>query len=334
MEIVAKSIASPATARVLLTGLKLCWRVLAPEVFLRQLAALAVLIIARHSLWRTRRWLRALSAKIALPNSRKVYKEELKQARRKCADYKTFQSLGEKLDKAEGKDKWKREDNSPLFDSQHLRERTKRYREMMARGDVDACMYALRGELLRKHFGICNPALFQVCNTGTKVVIEEYVATVCEAMAWVGFSYNSPSTRTDLQTKKDAIHERLAFFNETKHGFGRSALLLSGGASVGMYHFGVVKAGLSYLKVVAKPAANCTTSQQGALHSFDSCADISVARFPSDLLTCGSHEMSGPPPLHNWAVALHLLRGTLLVGTWPSDLPTSFCVDFVCLGAL
>ena len=58
---------------------------------------------------------------------------------RKCADYKTFQSLGEKLDKAEGKDKWKRlrlgshshelpepldnagEDNSPLFDSQHLR---------------------------------------------------------------------------------------------------------------------------------------------------------------------------------------------------------------------
>ncbi|CAE7306572.1 SDP1L, partial [Symbiodinium sp. CCMP2456] len=242
MEIVAKSIASPATARVLLTGLKLCWRVLAPEVFLRQLAALAVLIIVRHSLWRTRRWLRALSAKIALPNSRKVYKEELKQARRKSADYKTFQSLGEKLDKAEGKDKWKREDNSPLFDSQHLRERTKRYREMMARGDVDACMYALRGELLRKHFGICNPALFQACNTGTKVVIEEYVATVCEAMAWVGFSYNSPSTRTDLQTKKDAIHERLAFFNETKHGFGRSALLLSGGASVGMYHFGVVKA--------------------------------------------------------------------------------------------
>eukprot|EP00439_Symbiodinium_sp_Y106_P033172 s675_g3.t5 len=262
--IVAKSIASPATARVLLTGLKLCWRVLAPEVFLRQLAALAVLIIVRHSLWRTRRWLRALSAKIALPNSRKVYKEELKQARRKCADYKTFQSLGEKLDKAEGKDKWKREDNSPLFDSQHLRERTKRYREMMARGDVDACMYdprqhqasnmyslsmrealfairrqALRGELLRKHFGICNPALFQVCNTGTKVVIEEYVATVCEAMAWVGFSYNSPSTRTDLQTKKAGLQ---IVVPQTKHGFGRSALLLSGGASVGMYHFGVVKA--------------------------------------------------------------------------------------------
>ncbi|CAE7211926.1 unnamed protein product [Symbiodinium pilosum] len=51
---------------------------------------------------------------------------------RKCTDYSTFQSLGEKLDRAEGKDKWKRDDDSPLFDSQHLRERTKRYREMMA----------------------------------------------------------------------------------------------------------------------------------------------------------------------------------------------------------
>ncbi|CAE7266644.1 TGL5 [Symbiodinium natans] len=243
MEIVSKTVASSATARVLLITLKLCLRVLAPEVFLRQLAALAVLIIARHSLWQARKWLRALSGKFSFVNKRQAMKEELKRARRKSIDYTTFQSVGEKLDIAEGKDKWKRDDNSPLFDSQHLRERTERYRQMMARGDVDACMYALRGELLRKHFGICNPALFQVCNTGTKVVIEDYVATVCEAMAWVGFSYNaSPKARTDPHAKKDAIHERLAFFNETKHGFGRSALLLSGGASVGMYHFGVVKA--------------------------------------------------------------------------------------------
>lgn len=38
------------------------------------------------------------------------------------------------------------------------------------------------------------------------------------------------------------VAEKLAFFSETKHSFGRSALLLSGGASLGMYHFGVVKA--------------------------------------------------------------------------------------------
>jgi TAG lipase / steryl ester hydrolase / phospholipase A2 / LPA acyltransferase len=35
---------------------------------------------------------------------------------------------------------------------------------------------------------------------------------------------------------------RLAFFNETRHAYGRTALLLSGGAALGFYHVGVVKA--------------------------------------------------------------------------------------------
>lgn len=229
--------------RVLQIVLKLTLRVLAPDVFLRQLTALTALIIVRHALWRLRRWIRSLTRQIPfLGGPKGRLREELRLARRKCKDYASFQHIGEKLDRLEGKDRWKRDDNSSLFDSDRLRERTKRYREMMESNDVYACMYALRGELLRKHFGICNPALFQVTNTGTKVMIEKYVETICEAMAWVGFSYNAPSVRTDEEAKKEAIRERLAFFNETKHGFGRSALLLSGGASVGMYHFGVVKA--------------------------------------------------------------------------------------------
>ena len=35
---------------------------------------------------------------------------------------------------------------------------------------------------------------------------------------------------------------RLAFFNETCHAYGRLALLMSGGAALGFYHIGVVKA--------------------------------------------------------------------------------------------
>lgn len=34
---------------------------------------------------------------------------------------------------------------------------------------------------------------------------------------------------------------RLAFFNETRHSYGRTALMLSGGAALGFYHVGVVK---------------------------------------------------------------------------------------------
>ena len=35
---------------------------------------------------------------------------------------------------------------------------------------------------------------------------------------------------------------KLAFFNEARHSFGRTALLLSGGAGLGFYHVGFVKA--------------------------------------------------------------------------------------------
>lgn len=37
------------------------------------------------------------------------------------------------------------------------------------------------------------------------------------------------------------LEERLAFVHETRHAFGRTALLLSGGASLGAFHAGVVK---------------------------------------------------------------------------------------------
>ena len=36
--------------------------------------------------------------------------------------------------------------------------------------------------------------------------------------------------------------EKLVFLRETRHAFGRTALLLSGGATLTMYHLGVIKA--------------------------------------------------------------------------------------------
>ncbi len=40
---------------------------------------------------------------------------------------------------------------------------------------------------------------------------------------------------------KVSLEKKLEFFTETRHAFGRTALLLSGGAGLGQYHFGVIK---------------------------------------------------------------------------------------------
>jgi len=39
-----------------------------------------------------------------------------------------------------------------------------------------------------------------------------------------------------------SLEKRLEFFTESRHALGKTALMLSGGASLGMYHFGVIKA--------------------------------------------------------------------------------------------
>ncbi|CAE8607078.1 unnamed protein product, partial [Polarella glacialis] len=178
------TLGSERLRRVLKLLLRRMFQIFAPDVFLRQLAALASMIALRQLLWYARRCLRSVFRSrlfLAVSLSDKARrKNELRDRRRRCTDYVSFQRVGEKLDKEEGLDQWKCDDDSPYFDGQRLRDRTQKYRDLMAAGDVEGCMYALRGELLRKHFGICNPALFDVCATGTKVVVEQYIATVCE----------------------------------------------------------------------------------------------------------------------------------------------------------
>lgn len=65
--------------------------------------------------------------------------------------------------------------------------------------------------------------------------IIRYHNVVCASLDFV---CDAPVAEGEIPIPTDA---RLAFFNETRHSYGRSALLLSGGAALGFYHIGVVK---------------------------------------------------------------------------------------------
>jgi len=47
--------------------------------------------------------------------------------------------------------------------------------------------------------------------------------------------------RQVTQSEALSAEKRLAFVTESRHALGKTALLLSGGAALGMYHLGVVK---------------------------------------------------------------------------------------------
>jgi hypothetical protein len=72
-------------------------------------------------------------------------------------------------------------------------------------------------------------------NSPTLSTMFRYHNIVCAALDFV---CDAPVAAGEAPIPTDA---RLAFFNETRHSYGRTALLLSGGAALGFYHIGVVR---------------------------------------------------------------------------------------------
>ena len=104
-------------------------------------------------------------------------------------------------------------------------------------------MRFMRCRLLRNIANIGSPELYSVLRVGTKRLVEEYIEAVVDAL-------NLIAAETESRIPK---LQKLAFFYETRHSYGRSALLFSGGSTLGLYHSGVTKARHTYfiLKEIA-----------------------------------------------------------------------------------
>ena len=90
--------------------------------------------------------------------------------------------------------------------------------------------YCLRQDLVKNICNICDPQLYNQCHLGTKRVIEKYIEEVTKCIKAI--YYSDPSNLS--------IESKLEFFAETRHAYGRTALLLSGGATFGKFHLGLI----------------------------------------------------------------------------------------------
>eukprot|EP00180_Rhodochaete_pulchella_P000919 Plantae.Rhodophyta-Rhodochaete_pulchella.ctg17458.p1 GENE.Plantae.Rhodophyta-Rhodochaete_pulchella.ctg17458~~Plantae.Rhodophyta-Rhodochaete_pulchella.ctg17458.p1 ORF type:complete len:513 (+),score=40.76 Plantae.Rhodophyta-Rhodochaete_pulchella.ctg17458:166-1539(+) len=71
--------------------------------------------------------------------------------------------------------------------------------------------------------------------------VEDYVNVVSYLLDRIAAKEDS-SAASGRGIEQFTLQEKLAFFNETRHAYGRTALMLSGGAGMGLNHLGVVKA--------------------------------------------------------------------------------------------
>ncbi|KAL0334338.1 UNVERIFIED_CONTAM: Triacylglycerol lipase SDP1 [Sesamum angustifolium] len=123
-----------------------------------------------------------------------------------------------------------RMNESDLYDEELVRNKLQELRHRRQECSLRDIIFCMRADLVRNLGNMCNPELHKG-RLHVPKLIKEYIDEVTTQLRMV----------CDSDSEELLLEEKLAFMHETRHAFGRTALLLSGGASLGAFHVGVVK---------------------------------------------------------------------------------------------
>jgi len=149
-----------------------------------------------------------------------------------ATDYRAWYDISAQLDHRDGFDEWKEDDTSNDYDWRLIRSRLRQIRQYREEKEYTRLFHHLRQGL---HWNLGNTgaaALYSYSRIGTKKLIHDYIGEVASAL----------NELCDLESPEFPHAVKLKFFREVAQSYGRSALMLSGGATLGLFHVGVVKA--------------------------------------------------------------------------------------------
>jgi NTE family protein len=158
----------------------------------------------------------------------------IRQAEKQIANagsYSEWVEAAQMHDEITGKDKWKKEERSSLYDYQIIRTRLQGLRKCRLNGDDKGLLFTLNEGIHGNMGGMGSSALHTVAKFGTKQLINEYIDEIVSALVYLD----------QLDSPDISFEEKLDFFHRASHCFGRSARMLSGGAALGNFHLGVIK---------------------------------------------------------------------------------------------
>jgi len=156
---------------------------------------------------------------------------ELEKVMKTADCYAVYKEAAEAHDELSGANEWKAIDTCNDYDHREIHKRVQRIKHAKSCNDAPGLMYILHEGLHGNLGNIAASSLNSHAKIGTKHLIEEFIKQVCEAL---DFIYQADENEIDF-------YEKLSFFDETAHAFGRSCMMLSGGAGLGFFHGGVVK---------------------------------------------------------------------------------------------
>lgn len=156
--------------------------------------------------------------------------------RPKSSNRHEWQDAAAELDELEGNNDWKAICKSPDYDPSLIKSRLKQLDEARISCDVGRMLFLVRTALTRNLGDMGNIKLYKHSHIGTKDLIEAYISSALATLDAL-LDVSAKCKCDGLESKY--ILEQVIF---ARQSFGRSALLLSGGATFGMNHIGVLKA--------------------------------------------------------------------------------------------
>lgn len=154
----------------------------------------------------------------------------LRKKLRGARDYQEWKEGAKTLDEYLQFDQWKKVDEDIFYDWKLVKKVRRSLRTLREEKDVRGCLGVLETCIRSNFAGVESPRLYSETYLGTKDLIESYFTELEKA---VEFVRDSPELSLD---------EKKKFFKSANANLGITALCLSGGASFGYYHVGVVKA--------------------------------------------------------------------------------------------
>lgn len=221
------------------------------------------------------------SALRAWRDSKDTLVQQRRALERKLASSKSFYEWSVNAAKLDGlsgnEDEVRWQSETKLYDRRLLEEKVSHLRAVRtADASVVERMFAVRADLLRNLGNMASAALHEHFPI-VPGAIREYIDEVRAQLEDITHSPDLP------------LAEKAAFLKETRHAFGRTALVLSGGGALGTFHLGVVKtlaehkllprvlAGSSVGAVVAALAATRTDTELASL--LDDVSTLDLAFF-------------------------------------------------------
>lgn len=157
--------------------------------------------------------------------------KELDRDMARASSYAQWYELAQQHDMQSGATQWREALASTLYDYSAIQSRHDKLQQCLADRASAELLYALNEGVHGNMGGMGRPHLYGRAKCGTKQLIEDYVALIAAALEYI---HHCPESEISADEKAD-------FFRRASHCYGRSALLLSGGAGLIYFHHGMVQ---------------------------------------------------------------------------------------------